>query len=125
MAKLAIVLIIYLKSGLRDKTSPLTYRTRFVALLAQLYSGEIVDSTGIIPGSCTSTCTQFVPCTPTTVEFFFLNWQSTEHKTLPVRCSTSTVNKNVHYLSMGSSLSGWREVRYTKINVSEHWILLF
>jgi hypothetical protein len=45
MAKQAIGLIIYLKSGLRNKTSLLTYRTGFVALLAQLYDSEIVDST--------------------------------------------------------------------------------
>ena len=45
MAKRVVVLIIYLKSGLRDKTSLLTYRTGFVALLAQLYGSEIVDST--------------------------------------------------------------------------------
>ena len=45
MAKQVVVLIIYLKSGLRDKTSLLTYRTGFVALLAQLYGSEIVDST--------------------------------------------------------------------------------
>ena len=45
MAEKEVVLIIYLKSGLRDKTSLLTYRTGFVALLAQLYGSEIVDST--------------------------------------------------------------------------------
>jgi hypothetical protein len=40
-----IILIIYLKSDLRDKISLRNYCTGFVALLAQLYVSGIVDLT--------------------------------------------------------------------------------